>query len=308
MKLIQNFSSLKKDVKMKITDILIWKVGLKQYKKLGYYIKLYCEETDLDFLKYWGLYEYFDEFDISFLSNNRLLKKINQTHFWSSRKIECIKHEFDISNDPFIYSDTDIIMEEVIPYESYDFIAWSPEDEISIYPEWKYLSVPLGYKMPKFIQDTRWALNAGIIYFKNKENFYFYRKCYLDFILNNPCVIYDSIGDYATFKNVWACNSEQRILKAVKTYLNLKTLYIMGEQSDGSCSSGIHYFYYRAGWRIASLEDKLEKDLKERWIKFLNEEIIRLLDRLDEKEKEIFLKEVWIYNLYINNIYTNIYQ
>jgi hypothetical protein len=66
MYVIQNFTSQKTPINY--FDQLIWLIGLKHYRSLGYKLKLYCEEKDIEFLKNSFLFHYYDEIDTETLS------------------------------------------------------------------------------------------------------------------------------------------------------------------------------------------------------------------------------------------------
>ena len=306
MKIIQNFSSKKHIKEFPITDILVWYIGLLKLRALGNTIKLYCEKKDFEFLKYWGLFDLYDEIDDSFLSSNELVNSeiINGTNFWSKRKIECIKNEFDVANEPFVYMDTDIILNVPFKIDSeIDLIAWSPETQEKIYIPWNHLSIPNGYKMPKYIYQTEGAYNCGILYFRTKQQFLEYRRQYLNYTMNNPCETRGVTAWEETIRNIWACNAEQRILKAVAEHNNWNVQLIMDKQAPGACEFGIHYYYMRGFWRLLPLEDFLKSEEKAYWTEVLNFQLDQLLTILLGADREAFNKFMtidWIKDFYEN--------
>ena len=303
MKILQNFSSKKHIKELPITDILIWYLGTSRLKGYGHTLKLYCEEKDLDFLKEWGLFDLYDEVDTEFLSNNELFEIINQENFWSIRKIECINHEYEISEEPFIYMDTDIVMNMPV-HMAGDLLVWSPEQKQEIYVPWECLSAPYDYVMPEYIYKMDKAYNCGILGFKSKELFDLYRKEYLTFVINNPCITFDLEATEETIRNIWACNAEQRILRAVANNNKWGVYTIMPTQIPGACNAGIHYYLCRAFWRQLN-KNELNDDAREYWIGILNDQIRLLMSILKEQNSEMFNKFIsidWIKDCVENNI------
>lgn len=304
-RIIHNFSSKKRIASLPITDILIWYVGLKQLKSVGHTIKLYCEEKDLPFLERWGLLRFYDEIDTSFLPSSELIKRVDGRNFWSIRKIECIGHEFETSDEPFIYSDTDVVMNvELRP--TGDLMVWSPENDSPIYVDWAVFSTPKGYSMPDFVKEADQAFNCGILYFANEDIFRFYRTQYISFVYDNPCIM-DSPFSAETQKNMWACNAEQRILYAVARYLSLDVCCIMPRQEKGVCRLGTHYYYLREGWRQLNA-GILKGEHKGQWTKMLNDAILELMGVLDETGLTIFLGVDWLRKLYFDHIPIDAYK
>lgn len=205
----------------------------------------------------------YTEIDDTFLASNKLIngKSINGENFWSVRKIECIKNEFEVSDEPFIYMDTDIIMNQPFQLDNtVDLLVWSPETQEKIYIPWTHLSVPKGYVMPRYIYETEGAYNCGVLYFKDKKIFSEYRKQYLAYTINNPCETSGVSAAPSVIHNIWACNAEQRILKAISNACNLNVNYIMPEQGIGACAAGIHYYCFRGCWRLLALDNELTED------------------------------------------------
>lgn len=305
IKIIQNFSSKKRINEFPIVDILIWYVGLKQLKSIGHKIKLYCEEKDIPFLKQWSLFDFYDEIDTSFLPSSKIIQHVNGDNFWSIRKIECINHEFEISDEPFVYMDTDVVMNYEVK-GLYDLTVWSPENDAPIYLDWNLFSTPNGYTMPEFIAKANKAYNCGIMYFKDKDIFSFYRLQYISFVYDNPCIMHTNFSEH-TKKNMWACNAEQRILYAVSDYLNLKVCCVMPKQEKGVCKYGTHYYYLREGWRQMNA-GMLNATDAEKWKQFLNQAILELMHALDIVGLQKFIRIKWLYDLYFYNIQIDSYK
>lgn len=237
----------------------------------------------------------------NYLINNEI---INGTCFWSKRKLECIKHEFETTDEPFIYMDTDIIIN--MPFdvsEDIDLIAWSPETQEKIYIPWQHLSIPKGYKMPEYIYKTEGAYNCGILYFKTKQQFLDYRKQYINYTMGNPCETRGVTAWDETIRNIWACNAEQRILKAVAEHENWNVKLIMDKQAPGACDFGIHYYYLRGFWRLLGIPDFLKEEEKAYWTELLNFQLDQLLNILAAVDREAlfrFLEIDWIKDFYEN--------
>lgn len=251
MIIFNTFTNAKHIKKLPEIDVLIWLASLIQYKSLGYSLKLYCLDSDIEFLKQENLYDLYDEIDTEFFKTNETLPKLNGEKFWSSRKLEAIYHEICELKSGAIYSDTDIIMFKPIDTNC-DAVVWSPEPRYSgqntIYVDWKHLSKPKGYKMPDFIKREKDAYNCGIMWFKDPELYKFYREQYLRFALSNPCEV-TGVPEYGN--NLFACNGEQRILKACLTQKKAKVGMIMPEKKFGLSENGNHYYWFRAAWRLA---------------------------------------------------------
>lgn len=243
-------------------DILIWTVGLLRYKQLGYNTKLFCTKADMPFIKKWHLYELYDMIDADLFERNEMLQKIDNAHFWSTRKIEAMHWQMSVLDEPAIYSDTDIIMRSRFDL-SHDALMWSPEswntNEGQVYVPWRNLSKPEGYKMPQHIVDTKDAYNCGVWWFKDKGMFEEYRKEYYDFCIGNPCKIKhrnrDDVDDLITNNSVWACNAEQRILKAVLDHHKQDVACVMPARGKGWSKQGVHYFFYRISWKYLNDKD-----------------------------------------------------
>ena len=290
MKIVQNFSSKKHIKRLPLFDIMIWYVGLTHYKQLGYTTKLYCEKKDFPFLKKWGLYDLYDEIDTKFLptlKDDQRFIKINGTNFWSVRKLFCIENEFKVSKEPFIYSDTDIILIKKIylPDEA-DILAWTVEHE-NIYIDWENMSVPPDYIMPDFMKDVYEAFNCGLMWFKDYPRFNEYFNEYLKFTSLNPCILADNVTeDATTVKNIWACNAEQRILTAMATKNDWNVILFMVKSDigiDGFSPNGIHYYLLRG-----ALRQTAGKNNGEFWLGFLSNQVKYLLDEIKETNIDLF--------------------
>ena len=304
MKVIQNFSSKKHILEYPKVDILIWYVGLLQLKKFGHSLKLYCEKKDLDFLKQWGLLDFYDEIDTEVLA--KFKPNINETNFWSVRKLECIRHEFEVSAEKFAYIDTDIIVNRSLEFED-DILVWGPEDNRSgVYLDWKHLSLPKDYILEDWLKNTLAGFNCGILAFKSKEVFNTYLEEYYKFTVDNPCTLKMINLPSENQRNSWACTAEQRILKGICVKLNLSIEAFMDEVGIGSCENGIHYFIFRHYWR--ELKNKYfygpEKDFA---INSLNTHVKVCFKYLDERGKEIFLQIPEFNYLYFENKLLNKY-
>ena len=255
MKIINNFSTLKKDKKFDKMDLLFWKTSCFKYKDSGYDLKLYCKSENIEFLKENDIYNIYDEIDTDFLDNFTEPLDIDETVFWSHRKLRCIEHEFSINEKPFIYSDTDVICEKPLKIkEDADAMFWQLENpsnnevlDFSItYIPWKCLSKPVNYKMPNYYAKIKSAYNCGIMYFKSKEVFLGYLKQYLDFVAGNPGKIYNSCASTAVF----ASNAEQRILYAYLKHTKANVQLILnGRNRNGLSKNYNHYFLYKALWK-----------------------------------------------------------
>lgn len=297
IKIIQNFTNFKQNKCFRETELMIWTANLIQYHKFGYTVKLYCTPDAIPFLKEWNLFDLYDEIDDEYLNRkDSILKKVDETHFWSSRKLEALYHEYvELKTDvPVIYSDVDIIMLKPFNIEDCDCLFWSPEiwspDEGDVYVDWGILSVPENYQMPHYIKENHEAYNCGIIYFKDADNFIKYRDHYYSFVLNNPCTFIAIEGKTYNFdklrkeNNVWACNAEQRILYGLVKHLELKVSCVMDEKADGRCAYGCHYFVYRICWK------ELEKYIipPRGWVNALNETIFLALTILNDNNTDLY--------------------
>ena len=295
MIIFNTFTNYQRIKKLPETDILIWTTCLIRYKMFGYTTKLYCTKKDIDFLKEWKLYNLYDIIDTDLFENNEMLKKIDNKHFWSTRKIEALYHELFVLNEECIYTDVDIIMRQ--PYNtSRDCLVWSPEEwntnEGQVYVPWRNLSKPKGYKMPQYILNTSDAYNCGVLYFKNKEVFKQYRDDYYKFCLDNPCQIKnrkrDDVEDLVTNNSVWACNAEQRILKAVLNHTKQDVMCVMPKRLKGWSKQGVHLFFYRIAWKYLK-DDEWEPAPDARAM--LNLIILECLLTIKQQDKELY--ELW---------------
>lgn len=185
---------------------------------------------------------------------------------------------------------------------SKDTLFWSPEewntDEGQIYVSWDNLSTPPNYHMPDYIKKTADAVNCGIMYFKNKKAFLEYRKQYYDFALDNPCEILrqkeDAVEDLVTNNSVWACNAEQRILKAVMVHSKQEINYVMPDRKKGIGDKGAHFFFYRIAWLF--LHDDIWKPAPDA-IPVLNMTIalcLKTVAEYSERYHEFWTKKEWL--------------
>lgn len=234
-------------------DVLIWIAGLLKYRSFGYRTKLYCTKNDIQFLKEKGLYDLYDEIDDEFLEGKakEALSRLNGKRFWSARKLECLYHEWvDLGNRDSIYSDTDVTMNVPFDLNGKDLLVWSPEihKQVSIYVPWDMLTSPYGYERPEFISNCDDAFNCGVIWFRDFELFKRWYAEYHRWADGNPCMISPDIVDGNN--NIFACNGEQRILKAVADDAGIKVGFVMNPQNKGICDSGSHWYWYRVIWRL----------------------------------------------------------
>lgn len=242
---------------MPLVDILIWTTSLICYRQMRYVTKLYCGKGDLKFLKDYKLDSLYDIVDDELFDNSDIIPQVDPVRFWSTRKIEAMHHQICVLKQPAVYSDTDIIMRQ--PFNlSGDALMWCPEsnnqDRCTIYVPWRNLSKPEGYRMPDYVLQEKSAYNCGIWWFKNPDVFEEYRKEYYGFTIGNPCKIKlhksrDDVKDLESNNNVWACNAEQRILKAVLSHRNQDVRCITPNKGNGWTKEAVHYFHYRVAWR-----------------------------------------------------------
>lgn len=288
MKIIQNFTSNTHYRTIPLTDIVIWKCGLQNLKVYNHTIKLYCKTSDLDFLKEWELDKMYDEIDTAFLDNWK--SPIDDTNFWSIRKLACIEHEFKINTEQFIYMDTDIIINMPLSCPS-DILVWGQEPEGGVYIDWKYLSLPQNYTLPDWLAQTVDAYNCGILAFKSKDIFNYYLDEYYKFTLNNPCILDESIKATDLEKRaIWACNAEQRILKGIIDNLDLEPTAITISPHAHTSEEGIHYYIWRHAWRsLLEWPDQYFEDERAFAISMLNQTIIGCLNILFPEDRDFLL-------------------
>lgn len=290
MKIIQNFTSNKHYQNIPIIDILIWSCGLNNLKVFKHKLKLYCKSSDIKFLKDWGLFDFYDEIDTSFLETFE--STVNETNFWSIRKLACIEHEFDISAEPFIYMDTDIIMNIPLSNPS-DLLVWGLEPQRGVYLSWEHYSLPYGYSLPDWLKNTHDAYNCGVLAFKNKEFFNLYLKEFYKFTEGNVCLLSESAEK--TFldsekRAIWACTAEQRILKGLAEKLNWDVTAVNTEAHEHMSESGIHYYILRNNWRqLRDRSDFLSEDIKNIIIFQLNSTVQSILAWLPQNIRALFL-------------------
>lgn len=234
-----------KENKLSQLDIQVWKAGLIVYKEFGYTTKLYCETADIPALKENGIFDLYDEIDTE-LFNNHLNNSVNTKYFWSYRKLEALYHEFNISNDS-IYSDTDIIMLE--PFNLDKDLFWCKEEDPLVYCDWNNLSKPDNYELPEYLENTICGYNCGIIYIKDKKLINEWYKEYMSFVINNPCKLI--IEDYQN--NIFACNSEQRIIKGIFEKYNIEPNFITEASTIGFSDKGIHLYALKILWKYKTL-------------------------------------------------------
>lgn len=305
MIVFNTFTNYQRIKKLPEVDILIWTTCLMNYKKLGYTTKLFCTSNDIDFLKENHLFELYDIIDTDFFNNLKIDERVNLKYFWSTRKIEAVHYERCILDEEAIYSDVDIIMRSKFDL-SKDGVVWCLEESSTnnntIYVPWRNLSKPKGYQMPKYMLETKDAYNGGIWYFKNKDVFQQYYDEYYKFSINNPCEIKthksrgDDVSDLITNNDVWACNGEQRVLKAVMDHNKQNIAFVMNEREKGWSKQGVHFFFYRIAWRY--LKDKEYKPVPDA-IPMLNLTILECLSSIKHYNENIYT--YWISKPWLKN-------
>lgn len=263
MYVINNFSN-QHYAKLSEVDLLAWLMSLINYKILGYKTKLYCFPEDIEFLAKTPILNYYDEIDKETLVNDKSKTLINEEHFWFWRKIVAIENEYKLGHE-FFYSDTDVVIMEKPDFSDCDLYVWWFEDRDpenwtrlpSVYIDWDRLSKPKHYKMPEYIKNTgRDNYNCGVLWFKEESIFKKWKEEMLAFMVDNPCEIYGEIPEFKPA--IWACNAEQRILKGVANYLNLKVkAFDEAIYTCGVTPKGIHLYYWKYSWRC--LKQALEK-------------------------------------------------
>lgn len=278
-------------------ELLVWYCSIISYKNNGYKLKLYCRNEDINYLKKEFLYDLYDEIDCTTLSsseNKAIISKINMKKFWSTLKLLAIDHELNI-NSKSIYSDTDIIS-----FKPYDIkqdttlLVWGEEKIDKIYDKFKDLSVPDGYIRKQFIEDTKSAFNCGVLYFKYIDFFKEYFKEYLDFTKNNPCIMSKENTKNDIFNNFFACNAEQKILKAIYDK-NKEQCVQKIEEKENTCgivSNAFHLYRFKILWArndFLPVETEEQRAIKKNNILFLNIFINQCFN---------FLKENNFYYLY----------
>lgn len=304
MKIIQNFSSNKHYHKIPVIDILIWICGLLSLKSLGHKLKLYCKTTDIEFLKEFCLYNLYDEIDTDFLDNYKTV--VDETNFWSFRKLACIENEFKINSEEFIYSDTDVVMATplICPY---DILVWGLEPADGVYIPLETLSTPENYTYPEWFLNTLGAYNCGVLAFKNKAIFDKYLAEYLSFTINNPCILklddnYTQLLSPQEIRSIWACNAEQKLLKGLAEYLNLKVAAITSNPHEWLSTSGVHYYILRYNWReYEANKTKLTDTQIELLFKQLTVTAKTCLETFSPELRSVFLNK---YNI-LKEVYEN---
>ena len=235
-------------------DILIWLAGLVMYKSFGYRTKLYCTEEDIGFLKDNRLYDLYDEIDTQTLATEakEALSKVDGKRFWSTRKLECMRHEWLVlGNADSVYSDVDVVMRKPFSLEGIDALTWSPEvhKKVSIYIDWSLMTSPAGYERPEWMAKCDDAYNCGVVWFRDKEMFEEWYREYHRWADGNMCFVSPDVTDQQN--NLFACNGEQRILKAVLDHRGAKVGCVMDPQGKGLCEDGSHWYWFRVIWRMA---------------------------------------------------------
>ena len=289
MKVINTFSTNINNLKQ--IDILIWTASLINYKKLGYNLKLFCEEKDFEFLDKYFLKELYDEIDINLFKNNEKLNQVNLDKFWASRKFEALNYEYNILKEDCIYSDTDIIMRTKFDLSG-DALVWSPEDwaeDINVYINWKLMSKPKRYKLPKYIKNTKFAYNAGILCFKNINIFNQWYNEYYKFAINNPCVLKDITDD---FNNIFMCNAEQRILKAILVKNKQNVKFIMNKKEKGWSKQGSHYFFFKKSWCHINNEEFKPKDFVKGMLNCTVKECLEIIHSVSDEVYQFWLNKL----------------
>jgi len=251
------FSNRKRIGEIPEVDVLIWTASLLRYRSFGYRTKLYCTRKDIPFLDKWGLRRLYDVIDDDTLSAIGPLG-IDESKFWSTGKLTAVNYQKHDVWEQAVYSDVDVLMRK--PFDlSHDCLVWSPEgkddDDGGIYVPWDALSVPDGYAMPEHIRATDDAYNCGVLWFggdKGRQAVGDWFRDYEDFATLNPCEIVggEDVADLRTNDAVWACNAEQRFLKATLDREGLDVGFVMPEKGNGLSADGDHYYYYRVVWRF----------------------------------------------------------
>lgn len=244
-------------------DILIWIAGLLRYKSFGYRTKLYCLREDVKFLEDNRLLGLYDEIDVDTLANeaHEALSKVDGKRFWSTRKLECMRHEWLVlGNADSIYSDTDVVMNSPFSLNGLDALVWSPEThkKVSIYIPWEMMTSPAGYVRPPYISKCDDAYNCGVVWLGFPEMFGRWYDEYHAWADGNMCFISPDVTDQQN--NLFACNGEQRILKAVLDDAGARVGCVMDPQGQGISKAGAHWYYWRVLWRLAQKSGSLRSE------------------------------------------------
>ena len=252
MLVIHNFSNLKHVTEYPLFDVMAWMVALDNLKLIGARTKLYCAESDLNFLGKWGLLGLYDEVDTDFLTNRCELDGIRDDVFWSVRKLLCVEHEFSLGTKDFVYMDVDVVPSGMPDFGGHDLVTWSPDPYGEIYVDWDLMSKPSRYRMPDYVVNANHAYNCGVLYFDDQKKFEDYVSHYMAFVRNNPCEMAKGLrfdDPVATPRNAFACNAEQRILAGLADHRGWDVGFFMDEVGIGKCENGTHYYILRALWR-----------------------------------------------------------
>lgn len=155
-------------------SLLVWILSIIKWKEYGNTVKLYCDKKTLEDVEKNGFAFLYDEIDSTYLDNDEVCEGIDFYCYWAMPKLLALRHEVvDLGNDVVI-ADQDVVpMSDLTRmWTNSSVTVWSNKEFIefrSIYPKLHNLSLPKGYKLPKWFTGKAKPLNTGILHIRDKK-------------------------------------------------------------------------------------------------------------------------------------------
>lgn len=223
--------------------LLVWVLSILKWKEYGNEVVLYTDTKTLAEIKKFGFDTLYDEIDTTLLEDKELTKGIDFYCYWAMPKLLSLKHEAVTLGKDVVAVDTDVVpMSDVSRmWTNTDIAVWSNKEHVeirSIYPELYELSVPTGYKFPKWFTGKAKPLNTGIIHIKDKDIV----KLFVDEAIK---IATDNHNEHNNTNCITMCNAEQRMLGEIVKHKNL-TYSVMQPINEGLFNkNGFHTHGYK---------------------------------------------------------------
>ena len=200
-------------------SLLVWVLSILKWKEYGYETVLYTDTKTLEDIKKFGFNHLYDVINTDLLEDKEVTKGIDFVCYWAMSKLLALRHETLTLGNDVVIADQDVVPMADISHmwTNSDVAVWSNKEHVqlrAVYPNLCELSLPYGYKLPKWFTGEARPLNTGILHIKNKDIVDLYTSEALKMAKDN----------HNAHKNTncqTMCNAEQRMLGEIVEYKNL---------------------------------------------------------------------------------------
>ena len=223
-------------------SILVWILSLLKWKQFGHEVVLYTDDYVLNNIKSIGFDHLYSEINTDLLKPENY-PEIDFLLYWAMPKLIAFKHEHEMGNK-VIVTDQDVVpMQDWTNYlQQADITVWSNKEfpEIQwIYPPIEELSLPDGYKLPKWFTGKHTPLNTGVLYFKS-------RMWALDYIEHAMKMAINNTNPKNNSNCITMCNAEQRMLGEWAIWRKLVYKTMQGNNENLFNERAIHTHGYKS--------------------------------------------------------------